>query len=84
MVRLYRIFSNYIFTEEARCAGCLCTSLGVQVHRTSLNLLELHHFRDSKVCRVLSHEFGVVRLYQTFSNYIFTGEVRYACRVLIH
>ena len=39
------------------------------------NLLEPHHCRDSKVCRVLSHEFGVVR---TFSNYIFTGETRCA------
>ena len=27
------------------------------------NLLEPHHRRDSKVCRVLSHEFGVDRLY---------------------
>ena len=43
------------------------------MHRTSSNLLEPHHYRDSKVCRVLSHEFGVVRLYRTFSNYIFTG-----------
>ena len=45
----------------------------VQAHRTSSNLLEHHHCTDSKVCRVLSHEFGVVRLYRTFSNYIFTG-----------
>ena len=30
-----------------------------------------------KVCRVLSHEFGVVRLYRTFSIYIVTGETRY-------
>ena len=40
----------------------------VQVHRTSSNLLEPHHDRDSKVCRVLPHEFGVVRLCRTFSN----------------
>ena len=32
----------------------------VQAHRTSSNLLEPHHYKDSKVCRVLSHEFGVV------------------------
>ena len=49
-----------------------------QAHRTSTNLLEPHHCRDSKVCRVLSHEFGVVQLYRTFSNYIFTGETRCA------
>ena len=28
MVRLYRTFTNYIMTVEARCAGCLCTSSG--------------------------------------------------------
>ena len=39
----------------------------VQAHRTSSNLPEPHHYRDSKVCRVLSHEFGVVRPYRTFS-----------------
>ena len=44
------------------------------VHRTSSNLLELHHCRESKVCRVLSHEFGLVRLNRTFSNYIFRRE----------
>ena len=48
----------------------------VQAHRTSSNLLEPHHRRDSKVCRVLPHEFGVVRLYRTFSIYVFTGEAR--------
>ena len=67
---------NYIFTGETRCAGCLCTSSGwfkrVEPPRTFSN------HRDSKVCRVLSHEFGVVRLYRTFSNYIFTGEARCA------
>ena len=39
----------------------------VQAHRTSLNLPEPHHYIDSKVCRVLSHEFGVVRPYRTVS-----------------
>ena len=39
----------------------------VQAHRTSSNLLEPHHHRDNKVCRVLSHEFGVVRPYRTVS-----------------
>ena len=33
----------------------------VQAHRTSSNLLEPQHHRASKVCRGLSHEFGVVR-----------------------
>ena len=47
----------------------------VQAHRTS-HLLEPHHYRDS--CRVLSHEFGVVRLYRTFSIYIVTPRTRFA------
>ena len=46
----------------------------VQVLRISSNLLEPHHYRHNKVCRVLSHEFGVVRLYRTFSTTIFPGE----------
>ena len=37
------------------------------------NLLELHRRRDSKVCRVFSHTFRVVRLYGTLSTYIFTA-----------
>ena len=36
------------------------------------------HHRDSKVWRGLSHEFGVVRLYRTFSIYIIAGETRCA------
>ena len=42
------------------------------------NLLEPHHDRDSRECRVLPHEFGVVRLCRTFSNDFFTGETRFA------
>ena len=63
---------NYIFTEEARCVGYLCTSLGQFKHT---NLLEPHHYR---VCRVLQHEFWVVRQNRTFSKYIFIGEARSA------
>ena len=66
----------------------------VQAHRTSANLLEppssnlheppssnLHepqHHRESKVWRGLSHAFGVVRLYRTFSIYSLAGETRCA------
>ena len=50
----------------------------VQAHRTSSDLLEPHHYSDSKVFRVLSHEFGVVRLYRTFSIYIVARETRCA------
>ena len=40
----------------------------------SLYIITAHlkHTKESKVCRVLSHEFGVVRLYRTFSNHIIT------------
>ena len=48
---------------------------------SSSNLLEPHHLRDSKVCRVL--EFGVVRIYGTFSNYILDRGNK-VCRVLVH
>ena len=44
----------------------------VQGGSSTSNLLEPHRYRDSKVCRVLSHEFGVVRLYRTFPIYIIT------------
>ena len=57
--------------------GWFC-KLMCQAHRTSSNLLEPLHYRDSKVCRVLSHEFGMVLLYRTFSIYIVTGETRSA------
>ena len=50
----------------------------VQAHRTSSNLLEPQRHRDSKVWRGLSHGFGVVRLYRTFSIYIIAGETRCA------
>ena len=79
MVRLHRTFSIYIVPGETRCAGCLCTSSGwfkhIEPYRTFLNDMIL---RDTKVCRVLSHEFGVVRLYRTFSIHIVTGETRCA------
>ena len=78
VVRPYRNFSINIVKGETRCARCLCTSSGwfkhIEPHRTYTN----HHHRDSKVCRGLSHEFGVVRLYRTFSIYIVTGETRSA------
>ena len=50
----------------------------VQAHRTSSNLLEPHHYRDSRACRVYSYEFWVVRPCRTFSMYIFTGQTRFA------
>ena len=43
----------------------------VQARRTSSNLLEPHHCRDGQVCRVLSHEFGVIRLYRRVLMHLF-------------
>ena len=57
----------YIFTWETRCAGCF-----VQALQTFSNLREPQHCRASKVCRVLSQEFSVVRVYRIFSNDFFT------------
>ena len=60
--------------------GAICTGSGrfkhIEPHRTSSNLLELHTHRDSKVYRLISQEFGVVRLDRTFSDCIFTGDRR--------
>ena len=50
----------------------------VQAQRTSSNLLEPQQHRASKVWSCLSQEFGVVRLYRTFSIYILAGETRCA------
>ena len=75
MVRLYRTFSIYIVAGETRYAGCCALVRGGS---STSNLLEPHHYRDSKVCRVLSHEFGVIRPYRTFSIYIVAGETRCA------
>ena len=51
----------------------LCT-----VYSVTANLREPQHHRDSKVWRGLSQEFGVVRLYRTFSSYLLAGETRCA------
>ena len=50
----------------------------VQAQRTFSNPLEPQQRSESKVCRGLPQEVGVVRLYRTFSNYSFTGETRCA------
>ena len=44
----------------------------VEPQRTSSNLYKPLQYRESKVCRGLSHAFEVVRLYRTFSNHILT------------
>ena len=66
--------------QEIQCVqgGCALVRGGSSTLNLIENLHEPHHHRDSKVCRGLSHEFGVVRPYRTFSMYIVTGETRSA------
>ena len=53
--RVVGLYGTFIVAEEIRCAGCSYTSWGrFKVLRTSSNLLEPHHQRDSKVWRVMS------------------------------
>ena len=79
MVRLYRTLYIYIVIGDTRCARCNMHRFGeVQAHQTSSNLLDTHPHKDSKVYRLLSHEFRVVRLYRTSSNYISSGDTRCA------
>ena len=54
----------------------------VQGGSSASNLLEPLHRRDTKVCKVLSHEFGVIRLYRTFSNHIIAEIAR--CVEFLH
>ena len=48
----------------------------VELQRTSSNLLEPLNCSISKVRRGISHEIEAVRLFQTFSNHIFTVGTR--------
>ena len=58
-------------TGDTRCAGCnLHRFEEVQAHRTSLNLLERDNI--TRYIEFFLHEFGVVRLDRTFSDYIFS------------
>ena len=59
--------------------GAPCTSWRrfkhIEPYRTSRTASSQ---REQGVYRLLSHEFGVVRLYRTFSNYISSGDIRCA------
>ena len=80
-VEFFHMCSGWFDSAEPYLTTSLQGKQGVQGAQalvrggsSASNFLEPHHHRDSKVCRVLSHEFGVVRLYRTFSNNIFPGE----------
>ena len=78
VVRLYRTFSSYLYRGNKVCR-VLKHSFGVvKARQTSSNLLEPPHHRSSQVWSILFQEFGVVRLYRTFSSYFVTGETRCA------
>ena len=74
VVRLYRTFSIYIVTGETRCAGCLRPSSGWFKHIEPPRTFSNHIITEIGRCI----EFGVVRLYQTFSLYSVTGKTRCA------
>ena len=78
-IELHQTFSKRILLERARCVEFChhykprtCPPRWVQPQQTSSNILEPLQCRESKVCRDLLHEFGVVRLYRTISNHIVT------------
>ena len=71
VVQARRTFSNQLILQLYRVSK-VCRVFCSVVRGGSL---EQALCRDGKVCRVLSQEFGVVRLYRTVSNYFFTGEV---------
>ena len=80
-VEFFHMSSGWFDCTEPSLTTYLQGKQGVQGARalvrggsSASNLLEPHHHRYSKVCRVLPHEFGVVRLYRNFSNNIFPGE----------
>ena len=72
-VRRYRTFSYYIFTGEARCAGCLCTSSGwfkpVEPPRTFSNHISAEMARCDEFFHMNSGWFGSTKLSLTTSLY---------------
>ena len=71
VVRVYRTFSMYSVTGEARCVGCFCPSSGwfkhIEPPRTSI-------VRDKAMCGEFCHRsLGWFDGNRTFSSYIVTG-----------
>ena len=64
--------SNNFIEEKTSCAETFHMSSGW----FNYTVIKLLYQRENKVCRALSHEFGMVRLYRTFSTYIFTWRSR--------
>ena len=78
VIRLYQTFSLYSVTGETRSAGCFCNSSGWFKHSEPQRTYSNHNITELARCVEVSHEFGVVRLYRTFSSYILAGETRCA------
>ena len=92
--QMHRPFSNVLETQYCKVLDKssgwfdftephLNTSLKDLAHQSSGALilskpLEPHDYRDSKVCRVLKHQFGVVQHYRTFTRHTIKGEARCA------
>ena len=75
-VEFCHMSSGWFDYTEPSLSGVQGAYVLVRGVSSTSNLPEPHHYRDSKVCKLLSHEFGVVRPYRTFSIYIVTGETR--------
>ena len=60
--------SQLVYVTVACPLNSLRNNCVKELSTTFSNLLEPQHCRDSKVCRVLSHEFGIVRLYRPSYN----------------
>ena len=69
MVRLYRTFSNRIFTRGSRCVVYLYTCSRWFNHSEPPRTFSNHFSAEKARCALVYHEFGVVRLYRTFSNH---------------
>ena len=77
VVQAHRTSSNHIITKIARCVEFCHMSSGWFDH-TEPSLSTSLQGKQGKVWKLLSHEFGVVRPYRTFSVYIVTSETRSA------
>ena len=74
VVQLYRTFSSRIFTGRTRCVGYLYARFG-WFNRSEPPRTSSYHFSAemARCVEVFLHEFGVVRIYRTFSNRLVTG-----------
>ena len=76
VVQAHRTSLNLL--KPHHCKVCRVLSHEFRGGSTVPNLLYLHRYRDSKVCRVLMHLFGVVQAHRTLSNLLEPHHYRYS------